>query len=64
MFHAIEFSFLTSGTLKMALVGQSDYLTFTHQSLINDKNTALFPDGSDVIEDLHFFLLPEKFYLA
>ena len=32
---------LSSGTLKMALPGQSDHLIFTHQSLMNDKITAL-----------------------
>ena len=41
IFHAVAFSFLSSGTLKMALPGQSDHLIFTHQSLINDKITAV-----------------------
>ena len=41
IFHAVAFSFLSSGTLKMALPGQSDQLVFSHQSLINDKLTAL-----------------------
>ena len=44
----------------MALPGQSDHLFLTHQSLINDKITALSPDGSDGIEDLHFFLYPKS----
>ena len=38
IFHAAAFSFLFSGTLKMAIPGQSDHLIFT---LINDKITAL-----------------------
>ena len=41
IFHAVAFSFLSSGTLKMAIPGQSDHLIFTHQSLISDKITAL-----------------------
>ena len=41
IFHAVAFSFLSSGTLKTALPGQSDHLIFPHQSLINDKITAL-----------------------
>ena len=42
IFHAVAFFFLSSGTLKMALPGQSDHLIFTQQSLINDKITALY----------------------
>ena len=41
IFHAAAFSILSSGTLKMAIPGQSDHITFTHKSLINDKITAL-----------------------
>ena len=41
IFHAVAFSFLSSETLKIALSGQLDHLIFTHQSLINDKVTAI-----------------------
>ena len=41
IFHAVAFSFLSSGTLMMALPGQSNHLIFTQLSLINYKITAL-----------------------
>ena len=55
--------FMSSGTLKMALPGQSNHLMFTHQSLINDKITAL-SQMEVTASRTCTFPLPEKFYLA